>query len=193
MITQLLTVKARLRILEAELKHDDLLTRFIEWMGARFDRECNRTFARGEGITEEFAGDDTELRLSRYPVESVASFHLKETETSGWEAQSGVDYVIRRTCVISLPASLGTWRQQLRVTYTGGYVMPGDTAGDGQTELPDDVENAAIEQVAYLFQNRDRLGLVSVSGEGGAIQNFAQLDLLPSVKATLQPHRRLNL
>jgi hypothetical protein len=53
----------------------------------------------------------------------------------------------------------------------------------GQTPLPDEIAVACQEQVAYWYQNRHRLGLVSVAGEGGAIQQFAQLDLLPSVKA----------
>jgi hypothetical protein len=41
-----------------------------------------------------------------------------------------------------------------RVTYTGGFVLPGDTPAPGQTPLPPDLEQAAIEQVAYWFRNR---------------------------------------
>jgi len=40
------------------------------------------------------------------------------------------------------------------VTYTAGYVLPGDTPAAGQTALPDDLEQAAVEQVAYWFQKQ---------------------------------------
>ena len=46
---------------------------------------------------------------------------------------------------------LSTINSQLstcRLTYTGGYVLPGDTPGPGQTPLPDDLEQAAVEQCA---------------------------------------------
>jgi hypothetical protein len=39
--------------------------------------------------------------------------------------------------VFSVTAGLG------RVTYTGGYVLPGASPGAGQTALPDDLESAA--------------------------------------------------
>lgn len=192
MLTQLTTLKARLGIAAHDVADDTLLTNFIKHATARFDRECNRTFARGSGITGEFGGDDTELRVSRFPVESVTSFHLKSNETDGWELQSDVEHVIRRACVISLPTALGTWQQQLRVTYTGGYVLPGTTPAAGQTALPDDIEQSCAEQCVYWYQNRDRLGLVSVGGEGASVQQFAQLDLLPHVKAALSKHHRWN-
>jgi hypothetical protein len=41
---------------------------------------------------------------------------------------------------------------------SSGYVMPGTSPGAGQTALPSDLEQAAVEQVAYWFQNRDKLG-----------------------------------
>jgi len=42
----------------------------------------------------------------------------------------------------------------------GGYVLPGTTPSAGQTALPDDLEQAAVEQVAYWFRNRDNTGLL---------------------------------
>ena len=40
------------------------------------------------------------------------------------------------------------------MTLTGGYVLPGTTPSAGQTALPDDLEQAAVEQVAYWFQKQ---------------------------------------
>ncbi len=74
----------------------------------------------------------------------------------------------------------------------GAGNVPGDGTGYWQALpwLPNDLEGAAVEQITYWFQNRDRLGLVSVSGEGGSLSQFAKLDLLPSVQATLKNQTR---
>jgi len=77
------------------------------------------------------------------------------------------------------------------VTYTGGYVLPGDTASAGQTPLPDDLEQAAVEQVSYWFRNKDKTGLIRSWPHDGTFEAFAQLDLLLEVRATLSKYRRL--
>ncbi len=59
MLTQLATVKARLEV--SVSTYDDLLTRAIDAIGARFDRECNRTLARTVGATQEFPASDREI------------------------------------------------------------------------------------------------------------------------------------
>src|SRR6266571_7190592 len=106
MITQLSTVKARLAIDPLDTTYDDLLTNAIKAVSARFDKECNRTLARVVGLTDEFDPRDTELPLSCYPVESVTKFETKSNETDGWSEQTGVEYLIRRQCVISLSTPL---------------------------------------------------------------------------------------
>jgi len=68
--------------------------------------------------------------------------------------------------------------------------MPGTTPGTGQTALPDDLEQAAVEQVAFWFQNRHKLGLIRNRPNLGTYQQFAQLDLLPSVKTVLKHYER---
>jgi len=78
------------------------------------------------------------------------------------------------------------------VTYSGGYFLPDQSpAGNVQAPaLPDDLEQSCVEQCAYLYQNKERLGLVSVAAEGGRVQHFAKLDLLPSVASVLEKYER---
>lgn len=199
LLAQLNTVKDRLGIGRTDMADNTLLTNFIESVSGRFERYCSRQFTRTVAATYEFPGDETEVRVDRYPIEAVTSFHLKDGETTGWVLQSpGNDFaLVRRGCVISLQFPLGTGRQQARVTYTGGYVLPGGTVGTGMTALPEEIEQACVEQVAYLYQNRMRLGLASASGEGGSISKDAQsvvtpFDLLPQVMNVLQSYRRIN-
>lgn len=188
MLTQLSTIKSRLGI--ADAVDDTLLTNFIKFASGRFDRECNRRFARASGVTEEFGGDDAELPLGRLPVEAVSAFHLKSNEAEGWVEQTSVSFILRDACVVSLPAPLGGRHQQLRVTYTGGYVLPGTTPGAGQTALPDEVEQACVEQVALWYQRRHHLGLASVPTAERTFYKLAEIDLLPQVEAILRKYKR---
>jgi hypothetical protein len=191
MLAELNTIKARVGLELTDTEDDVLLTGMLAHCSGRFDLECNRTFARGAGVTEEFEGNGTELRPARCPVEAVSLLELKTTEADGWVAQTGVDYLIRRGCVVSLGGALGSEKSQVRMTYSGGYVLPGDTAEAGQTELPAELEQACVEQVVYWYQRRNQLGLTSVSGEGGSISSFSSLDLLPHVKAVLAKYVRV--
>jgi hypothetical protein len=193
MLTQLTTIKARLQILDTDNTYDVLLTNAIKAVSARFDKETARRLARTENATFEFPADATELCPPCYPIEAVTKFETKSTEAEGWQEQTGINYLIRAGCVISLasassfilhPSSL------CRVTYTGGYVLPGTAPSPGQVALPDDLEQAAVEQVAYWFQNREHLGLKTYWPAGVAYQQFAALDMLDSVKAVLAQHRR---
>jgi uncharacterized phiE125 gp8 family phage protein len=188
LLAQLATIKTRLGISDAT--DDTLLTNFIEFASARFERETNRSLERTADTTQEFPADQTEILIARFPLESVASVHLKTNETDGWVLQSDIDYLIRRACVVSLSAPLGTRYEQARITYTGGFVLPGTVPGAGQTALPDDLEHACVEQVAYWYQNRFRLGLTSMPAEGRTFFNLAQIDLLPQVQSVLIRYER---
>jgi len=86
-----------------------------------------------------------------------------------------------------------------RVTYTAGYLLPGDPDPQPPPDnpqpirLPADLEQAAVEQVAYWFQKRDKLGLKTYWPSGAAYQGFADQDLLESVKVVLRSHQRWSL
>jgi len=189
MLTQLTTLKSRLAITDTQ--SDALLTSAIQAVGARFDKETRRGLARATDLPEEFAADETEVCLSCYPVESVTRFELKTNETDGWVEQAGVEFLLRSHCVLSLSAPLGSDQQLARVTYTGGYVLPGTAPGDGQTALPADLEQAAIEQVVFWYNNRDRVGVIREWPKGGVYLQFAGIDLIPSVQSVLANYRRV--
>lgn len=197
MLTQLATVKARLSIAPADTTNDDLLTRAIEAVSARFDRECNRSLARTSAALQDFPATETEIVARAYPVEAVTKFELKSNEAEGWLEQLGAEWLVRGGCVISLARPLALSGQVLftnpplaRVTYTGGYVLPGGTVMPGQTALPADLEFAAVEQIAVWFTQRDKQGLIRHWPSGGTYLVFTQLPLLPQVSAALRPYRR---
>ena len=191
MLTQLSTVKSRLALSVTD--YDDLLINAIKAVSARFDQETNRTLARNVAMTHEFDANDTEILPLCYPVEAVTKFELKANETDGWVEQTGVQYLIRRQCVVSLSSPLSTPHSALclaRIQYAGGYVLPGTSPGAGQTALPDDLEQAAVEQISYWFRNRDKTGLIRSWPHDGTYDAFLQSDLLLEVRAVLKKYER---
>ncbi|HEV2393356.1 MAG TPA: hypothetical protein VG146_13470 [Verrucomicrobiae bacterium] len=192
MLTQLSTIKSRLSILDSDASQDPILTNAIKAVSARFDKETNRTLARTENATHEFDADDTEISPPCYPIESVSKFETKSSETEGWTEQPNTDYLLHRGCVISLqPSALSLQPSSLaRVTYTGGFVLPGTDPQPCQTPLPDDLEQAAVEQVVYWFQTKEKLGLRVSWPTGVEYKQFSLLPLLPDVSATIAHYRR---
>src|SRR5258708_18458848 len=137
MITQLNTLKTRLELTSSDTTHDEILTRAIEAVGARFDRERNRTLARTVDITQEFCADEIEIPAICYPIESISRFELRSTATAGWVEQTCVNHIVRSGCVISLAVPLAPHPPACvpsvaRVTYTGGFGYAGCGAGSGQ-------------------------------------------------------------
>jgi len=191
MLTQLSTVKARLALTLTD--YDSLLPSAIKAVSDRFDKETNRILARTTTATHEFDAADTEILPPCFPIESVTKFELKSNETDGWSEQTGVEYLLRRNCVLSLRLALGASRELGRITYTGGYVLPGTSPSAGQTALPDDLEQAAVEQVAYWFRNREKTGLLRSWPHDGTYQAFLQSDLLLEVRSLLKKYERWNL
>ena len=163
MLAQLATIKARLGLTDLDVQYDALLTNAIKAISTRFDQETNRTLARTVSATQEFDAGDTEILVPCYPIETVTKFELKATEAGGWIEQTGIDFLIRRSCVLSLLSPLSLLPSSVaRATYTGGYLLPGSADILSATRLPDDLEQAAVEQVAAWFQNRDNLGLDTI-------------------------------
>ena len=191
MLTLLSTIKARLGLTDLDVQFDALLTNAIKAISARFDQETNRTLARTVSATQEFGASDTEVLPACYPIETVTKFELKTTEAEGWIEQTAVDFLIRRSCVLSLLSPLSLLPSSVaRATYTGGYLLPGSADILSATRLPDDLEQASVEQVAAWFQNRDKLGLDTIWPHQGTYEKFAQLDLLLPVRAVVARYTR---
>ena len=191
MLTQLSTLKARLGLETFDTTDDNTLTNLLKLVSSRFAADCNRVFDYGAGLTFEFHADQRNIVIGRPPIELVSAFHLKSTEAEGWVLQSGIDYLLSpQKTVLELPMPLGTSRQLGRVTYTGGFILPGATPTGNQLPLPDDLEQACVEQVAYWYQRRAQLGLVSINSGSGLVQQYQSSDLLPQVQAVLNHYER---
>ena len=193
MLTDLATVKTRLALDPFDATYDSLLLRAIVAISARFDRETNRCLARTENATCEFPAHQTEILVPCYPIESVSKFELKTSQSEGWIEQPGIDFLVSRNCVIVLGSPLrssASGLQLARVTYTGGYLVPGSPDLPGATRLPAELEQAAVEQTAFWFQTRDKVGVTRQWPRDGSYVEFADPDMLPSVRKVLERYTR---
>jgi hypothetical protein len=201
MLTSLAIVKTRLALDPLDSTYDTLLLNTIGAVSARFDQEIHRTLARTLNAQFEFPAEDTEILVPCFPIESVTRFECKTAEKDGWLEQTGIDYLIRKNCVISLatafsdlpPTNVSAQAALVRVTYTGGYLLPGSEEVPGATPLPADLAQAALEQVAFWFQTRNELGVIRQWPRSGDYRQLADTDLLPSVRQTLRGYNRFPL
>jgi hypothetical protein len=181
----------------AETTYDEAITFIGKGVAVQFDRYCNRTFQRGSSITEDFRGGTDMLTLGRYPTESIASIGLKTVGETSFTTQTSVtDTLALDSGVLLLTGDLGTKRDQLRVTYTGGYWY--DTTDDdtgtqpsGSTLLPHDIKHAWLQQCQHVWSKRQDLGLDHVISDPVQRTTFNEMDFTPMVKGALEPYRRL--
>ena len=191
MLTTLAILKARVGLETFDTTDDAVLANLLSFVSARFAAECNRIFDYGVGVTYEFRAEEMRILVDRPPIESVSQFELKTTESAGWILQPTLDYLLSpRRSVIEFNVPLGAIGQLGRVTYTGGFVLPGGNPTGNQLPLPAAIELACMEQVAYWYQRRAQLGLVSVSSGDTTVQQFQSTDLLPQVRAVLKHYER---
>lgn len=54
-----------------------------------------------------------------------------------------------------------------------------------------DLVLAADMQSAFVFQRRNSLGIRSISMEGGSIQTFEKVDLIPAVRSIIRRYKRV--
>jgi hypothetical protein len=190
MLTQLDTVKTRLALLDTS--YDVILEQAIIAISARFDQETNRSLARTENAVYEFPVGVTEIAVPCYPVEAVTRFEFKASEAEGWVEQPEVEHLVRRGCIICVTSGFILPPTALigRVTYAGGYLLPGAEPVPGANPLPADLEQAAVEQTAFWFQTRDLLGVIRQWPKGGNYVQFADPDLLPAVRRILERYTR---
>lgn len=197
-VCTLADVKDRLGIDDTD--HDSVLSRIIAGLESMFDSFCGRNLVLpGAAVTEYYSPCGSYLRLRRYPVVSITS--IKESTLYDFDSAEALtadtDYRIlnggKNGIVLRL---LGDWfslADNVQAVYRGGYAAAGASLGAGETALPDDIREAAIEQACFLFKRRDDLGLAGVSFEGGSITKYAPVDLLPLVKHALDQYRTPSL
>lgn len=190
-------LKDRLGITKTE--HDDTLNAIITGFAARADTFCDRTLiAPASDVTECYTGQSEYLQLKQYPVIAITS--IIESWDYGFDETAltaNTDYRLMNSGKKGMLSRLYTsWLAKddsIQVIYRAGFIAAGVSPQAGETALPGDLREAAIQQCTFIFKRRDDIGLSGVSFDGGGIQKFSSMSLLPDVEKVLTAYRRISL
>ncbi len=195
-LAQVTTIKAELGI--TDTSQDVLLGLLIDQVSEVIVDYCGRPFAK-EVYKETVAGyGSNRLLLSRTPIVSVTSvvadsevivdYSIENPETgilyrkTGWRWTPPIGWNITGYPMPDQEELL------FAVTYTAGYVLPGDT---GRT-LPLAVERACGELVKAWFLGRDRDPALTAERIGDLQVSYDPAQAWPPiVKQLLAPYRRV--
>jgi hypothetical protein len=85
-----------------------------------FNRYCNRVFQRGVSVAYDDEGGVRSFVLDRYPVESITALQL--TTGGGTTDEMESIYLVKPDSgIVELQSFLGTYRDRITCTYSGGY------------------------------------------------------------------------
>ncbi len=157
--------------------------RLIDAFTKRAENESHRAWRKAT-VTEYFTtrSGQSQIRLSRFPVDSITS--IKESTNGDFStatAMASTNYFLDSSRGIVRLRSL-TFTEgpgAVQVVYTGGLARD-------VFAVPADLRQAAAKQVAFEFQRKKQLGVVSMSTEGASVSMELERDLLADVKRTLQ-------
>jgi hypothetical protein len=189
-----LGLKNWLELGEADTQYDALLTGLLMAVSGRFETGCRRSLGRGENIVEILDGGRNSISLSRYPIESISEVVESRYQdwTNGYVLTENQNFVADKKSGLLYRENFrwGVGPQSVRVTYTGGYVLPGETATTGQMELPAEIQFAILEQCRFEWKRRGDLGITSAGAGGGSWQVANNEEWLSSVKAVVRRYYR---
>ncbi len=197
-ICTLADVKDRLGLTDTD--YDQMINRIIVGIEAVFDGFTNRQLiVPAADVTEYYTACGPQLQLNRWPIVSITSIKQAVdydfasadalTANAGYRlVNAGKNGIVYRmyTAWLIIPDCI-------QIIYRGGYTSAGQTPGTGETAMPNDLREAAIEQASFIFKRKDDIGLAGVSAEGGSISKFSAIKLLPMVEQVLKKYRRPQL
>jgi len=197
-ICTLADVKDRLGLTDTE--NDRTINRIICGIEEIFNSYTKRKLiVNSSDVTEYFRGCGSLLQLNRYPVVSITSIKIAYdydfssadvlVENRDYRTVAGGDNGILFRMYKNWPDIPDT----VQIIYRGGFCSAGQTPGSAEFAMPADLREAAVEQTSFLFKRKDDIGLSAVSAQGGSINKFSAMDLLPIAKKVLDNYRRPSL
>lgn len=181
------------RLSEASADYDEVLAGIVAAVQSQFEHFCRRRLIVGAAaVTETYSVLGPYLWLKAYPVVAITS--VKESWTYAFD---DADALVADTHYRLMDGGQtgvllrlhGNWCDQpdgVQVTYRGGYTAAGESPGPGETDIPDDLTEAALEQGIYLFQRKGRdIGLSGQSFEGGGFNKIETGDIVDSARRIL--------
>jgi hypothetical protein len=160
---------------------DNLIEDMINRYTTMFESYCDRKF-KLETYSEYYDGTGTQdLFTDAYPITHVTTIY----DDVGWEWDSNsliasAGYRIADDNRITLKSGwFPAYNQSIKITYSAGY-----------EDIPDDLKQVCIVEVARAFKNRKQMDTQMKTLPDGTVQ-YTSSDLLPQTKRVLDGYRRM--
>lgn len=173
---------------------DEPLLQIAQGVASLIDRYCNRTLARTVDATYETPGGVYVISLPAYPVEGEIVVETRRAAETTWEdITNTIEQVFPSSGLVEFSSVIGTRRDLVRVTYTGGFwfstAEPGDPAQelpDGAKPLPPAIQSAWHLQIQAVLERNGILKKAAVKSDESIDKlELLELDLVKQVKRTL--------
>jgi hypothetical protein len=199
-LTNKTRIKSRLGITTTSF--DDLLDAMIGATTDRIEKMTGRRFKQTAYTQELYDGSDIYgsemliLIIKNGPISGTPTFEYKTGSNTSptWVAYSVEDYDIdTASALIYMKGSLPQGKQNVRITYTGGYVIDFTGTYDigASHTLPMDITEVCERAVVRAFKKRDSEGRASESFQESSI-TWEKDIFLPEDIATIKNYRRGN-
>ena len=187
-LTSLAAVKTYLGLTDTNTTRDTFVDDLIDRFTDLAEVYCNVKF-KSASYTEYHngSGKSGTVNLDEYPVTAITSLHDDvDREYGSDHLVASADYVWWDYGVIELDEDVfDKGFKNIKVVYTAGYAT-----------MPEDLQQAAVEQVAWNFKQSSVaggsgfLGLSSRGMADGSMSKFVE-SLLPSVKEILDRYQKM--
>jgi hypothetical protein len=180
----LTTIDRVKRLLSVEAGDTDgarLLADFVTQESARFVGWVARPIIQAS-YTDTADGDNsTKLTLKNYPVTAIASVTINDVAVPVRPTKLADGWVQSGDAVKLVGFRFDKGTENVEVQYTAGYAS---------NAIPDDIQAAVAEMVAWRYREKDRFGQSSVN-QAGAVTSFKLDDAPASVKSTVANYARV--
>lgn len=159
--------------------NDSLIESLINRVSSLFESFTDRTFVSRE-FTEYYDGLGYVLFPDHYPITTVSGI-WDDTDWM-WPSTSLVDSsyyrVVDGNRIVLNDKYLTVYSQNVKIIYTAGYET-----------VPEDIEQACIEEVLHRYIGRTQVDVASKTLEDGTAL-FTPRSLLPQVIEALKPYKK---
>jgi hypothetical protein len=186
---------------ESETSLDEILAELGLGVASQIEDYCARKFARAVNDTFQVPADTMMIQLPRFPIAGTPTLELRTAGDATWTTEAdSIDQVASEAGILYLTAPLGTVRDRVRVTYTGGFwwntqdaPTPDDELPAGATALPSGILLAWLLQCQTISAARELLATKALPTGKAAMDVVGDsgIRLLDTVKDSLQPYRVL--
>ncbi len=194
MLATLQQLKTRLGKAADETVNDTELTELLTAAGKEFEVYCQRELELANRV-DYFTGLGTRLKLKSWPVVSVSEIKIAaDYDFDGADALiANTDYRLVELGKSGIVYRIGgSWWPQtpdsIKISYRAGFVPAGTTPGTGETAVPAELAQAAIDYAALAWKRRDTRATKSENFEGGST-TFERVELDAKTKAILDKYK----